>query len=150
MNRNKNYKEDMLKARRKTKKKKVINLEYINHISKLLEEISGINPFQNTRRIDVIEVRSVLVYIMREVEKMSYHSIKDYFRSKGKHFDHATALHSYKNFQMYCKYNNKLENYFNILIEASTQGEAKKIAAKKIIDNNDPSLAEIFTYLVNK
>lgn len=150
MNRNKKWVQDMIKARKKPKKKKVINYEYINYIANLLENISEINPFENTRKMEVIEIRSVLVCIMREVEKMSYHSIKDYFNSKGKHFDHATAMHSYKNFEMYCRYNNKLEGYFNTLIDASTQGDAKKIAAKKLIDNNDPSLAEIFTYLVNK
>lgn len=150
MNRNQNWKEDMAKARKKPKKKKTINYRYINYISKILEDISGINPFENTRRMEVIEIRSVLVYIMREVERMSYHSIKDYFRSKGKHFDHATAMHSYRNFEMYCRYNKKIEDYFYTLIDASSQGDAKKIVAKKIIDNNDPTLAEIFTYLVNK
>ncbi len=139
-----------MKKNRYQSEKKIINYNYINYISKLLEEITGIDPFEHTRKLETIEIRSLLVYIMREVEGMTYERIRDYFKSKGKSFDHATALHSYRNYPMYCRYNKKLDGYFDTLISASTVGIAKKIKAKKIIDNCDPSVAEIFTYMIEK
>jgi len=139
-----------MKKNRYQSKKRITNYNYVNYISKLLEDITDIDPFENTRRLETVEIRSLLVYIMREVEGMTYESIRDYFENKGKSFDHSTALHAYRNYPMYCKYNKKLDGYFDMLISASTVGKAKKIKAKKIIDNCDPSVAEIFTYMIEK
>ena len=49
---------------------------------------------------------------------------------------------------MYAKYNKNLEEWFNMLIDSSNVATAKKIQAKRIIDQSDPSVAEIFTYMV--
>ena len=121
---------------------------YVDYVANLVEDLSGVNPFDLTRKRPVVEVRALLIYILREVEGYTYHAIRDYFRSKGKPFDHATALHAYKNYPMYAKYNKNLEEWFNMLIDSSNVATAKKIQAKRIIDQSDPSVAEIFTYMV--
>ena len=123
---------------------------YVDYIANLVNDLSGENPFENTRSRPVVEARALLVYILREVEGYTYHAIKDYFNSKGKAFDHATALHAYRSYPMYSKYNKKLDEWFNLLIDSSNVASAKKIQAKILIDSSDPSVADLFVYMVKK
>ena len=44
---------------------------------------------------------------------MTYETIKEFFKNNGKPYDHATALHAYKNYEMYCKHNKNLELLFD-------------------------------------
>ena len=81
---------------------------------------------------------------------MTYHSIKDFFNNNGKQFDHATAMHSYKNYPMYKQYNKKLDHYFNTIVSKSKSEKSKKLQAKTIIDNLPAEVAEIFTYMIQK
>ena len=143
---------DAIKSKKKkyNKTKKDLNYDYINNISTFIKEISNINPFQNTRKREVIEIRSLLIYIMRDIEGMTYESIKNYFIKKGRKMDHATALHSYVNYPIYSRYNKKLDEYFDKLLDASTTEKIRKQKAKNIIDQNDPAIAELFIYMCEK
>lgn len=143
---------DAIKSKKKkyNKTKKDLNYDYINNISTFIKEISNINPFQNTRKREVIEIRSLLIYVMRNIEGMTYESIKNYFIEKGRKMDHATALHSYVNYPIYSRYNKKLDEYFDKLLDASTTEKIRKQKAKNIIDQNDPAIAELFIYMYEK
>jgi len=120
----------------------------IDYIAALLKNMSGINVFENTRKRYIVEARALFVYILRDVHGLTYYQIRDYFRTKGKAFDHSTALHAYNNYPMYCKYNPKLNIWFETLLDTSNDSQAKKIQAKRLIDILSPSVAEIFTYMV--
>lgn len=143
---------DTIKPKKKkyNKVKKDYNYDYINNISTIIKEISNVNPFQNTRKREVIEVRSLLVYVMREIEEMTYESIKNFFTDNGRKMDHATALHSYVNYPIYSHYNKKLDEYYNKLLDASTTEKIRKIKAKNIIDKADPVVAELFIFMCEK
>jgi len=143
---------DAIKSKKKkyNKTKKDLNYDYINNISTFIKEISNINPFQNTRKREVIEIRSLLIYVMRDIEGMTYESIKNYFIKKGRKMDHATALHSYVNYPIYSRYNKKLDEYFDKLLDASTTEKIRKQKAKNIIDQNNPVIAELFIYMYEK
>jgi hypothetical protein len=125
-------------------------LLYAQQAARLIKKLTGLNVFENTRKREYIEIRSLLVYILKDIEKMTLFSIRDFFKSNGKNYDHSTVLHAYNNYSMYSRYNKKLNEYFDLIVKASNTEEAKKQIAKQIIDGSDPAMAEIFIYMVNK
>lgn len=141
---------DAIKSKKKKYKKKVYNQKNIEKISKLIKDITDINPFENTRKQEIIEIRSLLIYVMREVEGMTYEAIKNFFIRKGRQMDHATALHSYRNFPLYCRYNKKIEFYYHQILDKFGTGEARKAQAKSIIEKADPAEVELFIYMYEK
>ena len=94
-----------------------VNLKPIELANKL-KEITGINVFENTRRRSVIEVRSLLCYLMRVKLKMRWISIANFFQDNGKHITHATvinAVNSYstnKRYKTQYQYTRKLYELF--------------------------------------
>tara|TARA_R110000744_G_scaffold248632_1_gene365001 strand:+ start:465 stop:1076 length:612 start_codon:yes stop_codon:yes gene_type:complete len=83
-------------------------LETPDEVSNLLKSLSGIDVFQQTRKRHVIEHRSLLCYILRTKLDMRWESIKKFIESKGKPYDHATAIHAVKMYSVYKKDNKKL------------------------------------------
>tara|TARA_R100001082_G_scaffold47063_1_gene25081 strand:+ start:336 stop:758 length:423 start_codon:yes stop_codon:yes gene_type:complete len=81
-----------------------------NKIATLIKEQTEIDIFENKRTRPHAEYRSLLCFILRNQFNMTLHQIKDYFIAKGKNYDHATAMHSLNNFEMYKKYNPDIEN----------------------------------------
>ena len=134
----------------KTKRKQVADFEYVDYLADIIKTITKIDIFKNTREVEYVEARSLLVYILRDVEYLTYYGIRDYFNSKGKAMDHATALHSYKNYPIYAKYNPKIGYWFDLLMDASNVAAAKKIQAKTIIDNSEPFVSDFFIYMYKK
>ena len=92
-------------------------LETPDEVSNLLKSLSGIDVFQQTRKRHVIEHRSLLCYILRTKLDMRWESIKKFIESKGKPYDHATAIHAVKMYSVYKKDNKKLlelESHFTV------------------------------------
>ena len=87
---------------------------------------TGINVFENKRLRGIVEYRSLLVKILRDVEGYKLYQIRDFFRLNGKKYDHSTALHSYKEYEIYKRYNKNLEQLFYILL-TNKQGKKQKL-----------------------
>ena len=87
-----------------------------NKIAKHIIDISGINVFDNTRKREHIEMRSLLTFMLRHHCNMKFTDIRDFYKSKGKNYDHATALHSLKSFETHRRYNPKVDKYFDIVL----------------------------------
>ena len=98
-----------------------------NKIAKHIIDISGIDVFKNTRKREYIEMRSLLTFILRHHCNMRFTEIRDFYESKGKNYDHATALHSLKSFETHRRYNTKLDNYFNtVLLRVRNKSKLRK------------------------
>tara|TARA_R100000656_G_scaffold87541_1_gene63626 strand:+ start:654 stop:1043 length:390 start_codon:yes stop_codon:yes gene_type:complete len=78
-------------------------------IANKIELFTGIKIFENTRRKPVIELRSLLVYLLREKLGMRWLSIALFFKSRGKPIHHATLIYSNKQYRMYKKTNSHLK-----------------------------------------
>ncbi len=117
---------------------------FAQEVARIVKTITKINIFEDSRRREIVELRSLVVYILREVENMTYYNIRDFFNENGKNFDHSTALHSYKSYAMYSKYNNKLNEYFNLIIGNSKSINSRKLLAKGLIEASEPEVAEVF------
>ena len=112
-------------------------------IAKRINRLSDVNVFENSRSSKVVEVRSLLNKILYDFKNMTLAQIRDFYINKGKHMDHATVLHSLKNFNMYRRYNPKLNEYFDEMIkqyELSTKNEKRNSIEHKIKYLSDDSL----------
>ena len=78
-------------------------------IANKIELVSGIKIFEDTRRKPVIELRSLLVYLLREKLGMRWLNIALFFKTRGKPMHHATLIYSNRNYKMYKKTNEHLK-----------------------------------------
>jgi len=107
-----------------------------NKIAKHIIDISGIDVFDNSRKREYIEMRSLLTFMLRNHCDMTFHEIKDFYISKGKNYDHTTAIHSFKTFEVHRRYNDKLDKYFDIvLLRVRNKSKLRKALINHIVDH---------------
>ena len=106
-----------------------------NKIAKHIIDISGIDVFDNTRKREHIEMRSLLTFMLRHHCNMKFKEIKNFYQSNGKNYDHATALHSLKSFETHRRYNPMLDKYFDIvLLRIRNKSKLRRALINHIID----------------
>jgi hypothetical protein len=123
-------------------------------IANNLSEISKLNPFENTRRREIIEIRSALVKILREYQEMTLNQIASFFTNNNRKMDHSTVLHSLKNYEIYIKYNPKLKKWHDFIVDSffeSGDYNESFIVKRKILKNridclNKKNLDELLLY----
>ena len=107
-----------------------------NKIAKEIIDISGIDVFENTRKREYIEMRSLLTFILRHHCNMKFKEIRDFYESKGKSYDHSTAIHSLRTFETHRRYNNKLDKYFDlVLLRIRNKSKLRKALINHIVDH---------------
>ena len=79
-----------------------------------IKELTGLNVFENTRRRNVIEVRSLLCHLLRSKLGMRWTSIAYFFQENGKHITHATVINSVNTYSSHKKYNKNLRKIESI------------------------------------
>ena len=80
-------------------------------IAKEINKIAKVDVFQNTRKKEVVEARSLLSFILYKYEKMTLQEIGNLFKQKGRSGNHTTVLHSIKSFEKNNKYNNRIQRW---------------------------------------
>ena len=66
---------------------------------------------------------------------MTYAQIRDFYESNGKSYDHTTAIHSLKAFEMHRRYNPKIDKYFDIvLLRIRNKSKLRKALINHIVD----------------
>ena len=80
-------------------------------IAKEINKIAKVDVFQNTRKREVVEARSLLSFILYKYEKMTLQEIGNLFKQKGRSGNHTTVLHSIKCFEKNNKYNNRIQRW---------------------------------------
>ena len=106
-----------------------------NKIAEDIIDISGLDVFDNTRKKEYIQMRSLLTFMLRHHCNMKFTDIRDFYESKGKNYDHATALHSLKSFETHRRYNPKIDKYFDIvLLRIRNKSKLRKALINHIID----------------
>ena len=67
--------------------------------------------------------------------RMKFMEIKDFYISKGKSYDHSTAIYSLKAFETHRRYNPLLDKYFDIiLLRLRNKSKLRKALINHIID----------------
>ena len=81
-----------------------------------IETLSGINIFQNTRRREVVEVRSLLYSILKKFYRFNLREIQDLCSEHGYNITHASVIHSLKSFDVYKTYNKNLDDWYHAVV----------------------------------
>lgn len=108
-----------------------------------IQKLTGVNVLNKSRKRSVVETRALLNKILYDFSNMTLAQIRDFYINKGKPMNHATVLHSLQNFNMYRRYNPKLNEYFDEMIkqcELSSKYEKRNSIEHKIKYLSDDSL----------
>ena len=106
-----------------------------NKIAKHIIDISGIDVFDNSRKREYVEMRSLLTFMLRHHCNMKFTEIRDFYESNGKNYDHATAIYSLKAFEMHRRYNPRIDKYFDIaLLRLRNKSKLRKALINHIVD----------------
>lgn len=121
------------------------NLEILG---KRINRLSNLDIYENSRKREYIEARSVFCVIAYKYYDYTYAQIAAYLRSKGKSSDHATVLHSLKSFDVYSKYSTHLEVWLSDLVggAAYNRNQMTKLISHKLkmlSDNDIQNIADI-------
>jgi hypothetical protein len=74
-------------------------------LKKAIQEITGVDINEVSRKREIIEARAIYYKVLKQIDKKK--SLKSIGASVGK--DHATVLHSLKNYEMFEKFNPTLK-----------------------------------------
>jgi hypothetical protein len=74
-----------------------------------IKDITKINPFVDSRKKEVVEIRALLCYILREKMNMRWIAIKEIFLKNGRKTNNSTLIHAVENYKIYASRNKKLE-----------------------------------------
>ena len=125
-------------------------LETPEQVSDLLITLTGIDIYKQTRQTEYVEHRALLCHILRNKLDMRWVSISDFIKSKGKSFDHATAIHANKMYPIYkhsrFDYYDKLESSFII----KSQIEYSQISKLEVIQKNYKTLEKNYFIATEK
>ena len=129
----------------------ILNTRAVDLATKI-QKLTGVNVLNKSRKRSVVETRAMFNKILYDFSNMTLAQIRDFYISKGKPMNHATVLHSLRNFNMYRIYNPKLNKYFDEMIkqyELSTKQEKRNSIQQKIKYLSDDNLDKTHA-LVNK
>ena len=51
----------------------------VNKIAKRINKLANLNVFENTRKTEYVEARSLLGFILKKYEGMTLHEIRDFY-----------------------------------------------------------------------
>jgi len=125
-------------------------LETPEQVSDLFISLSGLDIYKQTRKAEYVEHRALLCHILRNKLDMRWVSISDFIKSKGKAFDHATAIHANKMYPLYKKdrfdYYDKLESNFIV----KSQIEYSQISKLEVIQKKYATLEKDYFKAIEK
>lgn len=109
----------------------------LDRIAKLINQEFGVDIFKHTRMRNVVDARYMFCYIARERYHMSLHGIADYFRRNGKPFDHSSAVHAIKQFEVVMKFNPRAEYVMSKVLRETDEDTHSKYLVEEILSKAD-------------
>lgn len=93
-----------------------------------IESLSGYRVFENTRRREVVEVRSLLYTVLKKFYRFTLREIQDLAEEYNYSITHASVIHSLNSFDVYSKYSpHLLEWYHAVVIDLEEDLAAQRI-----------------------
>jgi hypothetical protein len=101
-------------------------------IAIILKDLSGVNPLEDSRRNECVEIRSVLLNILRFNQKLKLREIKEFFLENNYPFCNASILYAIKNYDHYAKYNPNLKKWHDFTVDWIYRGKMPQNVKQKI------------------
>lgn len=109
----------------------------LDKLAKRINEEFNVNIFKHTRARNVVDARSVFCYIVRTEYNLSLHAIAEFFIKNGKPYDHSTAVHSIKNYEIVKKYDRRAEQVVENILKDTDQDAHTKYLLNEILETTD-------------
>ena len=109
----------------------------LDKLAKRINEEFNVNIFKHTRARNVVDARSVFCYIVRTEYNLSLHAIAEFFIKNGKPYDHSTAVHSIKNYEIVKKYDRRAEQVVESILKDTDQDAHTKYLLNEILETTD-------------
>ena len=125
-------------------------------IANRINKIAKVDVFENSRKSDVVEARSLLVFILYKYEKMKLQQIANFFRKYGKTSDHSSVLHALNMFEIYLTTNKTLGKWLTMLTKniKDVNNEAKiefiKLKVNYLSDESIKTMVELVATMEQK
>lgn len=123
-------------------------------IAKELEELSGLSPFRHTRQRAYIDVRATLTFLLYNNLNFTLAELSRFYKSNGKPYDHATALHALKNFETYRRYNSNIDKWLETFQDTNQHTRLQKSMIRQNLNylspNNIKRLNKIVTIMYDR
>ena len=88
----------------------------IKNLINELEDLSGYNIFERTRRREIIELRALFHTVLKKYYRFSLREIQELGGENGYKMNHASIIHSINSFDIYCKYSPHLLDWYHAVI----------------------------------
>lgn len=108
-------------------------------IARELEELSGLSPFRHTRQRAYIDVRATLTFLLYNNLNFTLAELSRFYKSNGKPYDHATALHALKNFETYRRYNSNIDKWLDTFQDTNQHTRLQKSMIKQNLNYLSPN-----------
>ena len=108
-------------------------------IARELEELSGLSPFRHTRQRAYIDVRATLTFLLYNNLNFTLAELSRFYKSNGKPYDHATALHALKNFETYRRYNSNIDKWLETFQDTNQHTRLQKSMIKQNLNYLSPN-----------
>ena len=109
----------------------------LDKLAQRINEEFNVNIFKHTRARNVVDARSVFCYIVRTEYNLSLHAIAEFFIKNGKPYDHSTAVHSIKNYEIVKKYDRRAEQVVESILKDTDQDAHTKYLLNEILETTD-------------
>ena len=117
-----------------------------NYIGESINQLCGVNIYENRKTQDLVDARSLLCYILHKDINITLHKIKEHFISNGKNYNHATALYSVRAFEEARRRKPELNNIRDMILDRI---DPKYALIRRIENINDPSKIEQIINCIN-
>lgn len=123
-------------------------------IARELEELSGLSPFRHTRQRAYIDVRATLTFLLYNNLNFTLAELSRFYKSNGKPYDHATALHALNNFETYRRYNENIDKWLDTFQDTNQHTRLQKSMIRQNLNylspNNIKRLNKIVTIMYER
>lgn len=96
-------------------------------------KVTGLDIFRNTRKNDYIEARAMFNFILYNTYGFTLAKIAKFYKQNNKSYDHATALHSLKNFDMYRRFSPQVNEWLENLKDTDLGDDATQALTKQFV-----------------
>tara|TARA_B100001094_G_scaffold173608_1_gene167911 strand:+ start:1384 stop:1827 length:444 start_codon:yes stop_codon:yes gene_type:complete len=81
-----------------------------------IESLSGYRVFENTRRREVVEIRSLLYTVLKKFYRFTLREIQELAQEYNYKITHASVIHSIKSFEVYSKYSPHILDWYHAVV----------------------------------